>query len=94
MVKTDQRSIKLMFRDALHMPNLSANLISIRKFDHARFLIVFMHGKAMFRNSEGKVVIVGKRNKGMYLLDNFNQAQPTTAMIATPLKIPVDLDGW
>ncbi|KAG5730746.1 hypothetical protein E4T56_gene3474 [Termitomyces sp. T112] len=69
-VRTENGRAELVFRDALHTPDLLANLVSIGKFDRAGFSVIFAHGKAIFSDPDGRVVLVGKGTRGMYLLDD------------------------
>ena len=66
--QTDQGTSKLIFRDALHAPDLSSNLISINRFDRAGFNMVFGNGQVQFRDPAGKRILSGTGKNGMYLL--------------------------
>lgn len=56
--------------------------------------MIFASGKAIFRDANGKEVLVGRGTNRMYLLNDLHNAYNSTVMIATPLNALVDLDGW
>ena len=93
-VTIDGRKTELVFRNALHMPSLTANLISIGKFNCTGFLVVFAQGRVVFKDPEGREILIGRGANGMYLLDSLMDAHTPQAMIATQINQPVDLDGW
>ena len=66
--KTAYGLSELVFRNALHAPNLTSNLISINKFDQAGFRVIFGGGVICFQDTNGREVLNGKGMGGMYLL--------------------------
>ncbi|KNZ81680.1 hypothetical protein J132_11034 [Termitomyces sp. J132] len=52
---------QLIFKSALHTPDLSANLISIGKFDDLGFSVVFKGGWASFVDSSGRTFMTGEK---------------------------------
>ncbi|KAH0581205.1 hypothetical protein H2248_012323 [Termitomyces sp. 'cryptogamus'] len=84
---------ELVFRKALHIPNLTANLVSIRKFDQAGFSVTFMGGKAVFHDPKSREVLVGHKERGMYLLAALDMAVNTTfqVIVASSFK-PAEID--
>jgi len=90
----------LIFKSAIHTPDLSANLISISKFDDLGYFTTFGGGKVVFTDGEKHIIIEGRRTGGMYLLDMGNplinvmgQGGPV-AMSARSHEKPVGLDTW
>ena len=57
----------LTFRDALHAPDIMANLISISKLDLAGWHSVFGNRKVQFFHNKTKV-FMGELKNGMYLI--------------------------
>ena len=60
---------KLIFKVALHMPDLVAKLVSIGKFDNMGFLVTFTRGKACFMDPAGNTFITGEKRHRMYCLE-------------------------
>ena len=60
---------KLIFKVALHMPDLAANLVSIGKFDDMGFLVTFAGGKACFMDPAGNTFMTGEKRHRMYCLE-------------------------
>ncbi|KAG6899619.1 hypothetical protein C0995_005387 [Termitomyces sp. Mi166 len=54
---------------ALHTPDLSANLISIGKFDDLEFSMVFKGRQASFVDPSGRTFMTGEKKNQMYRLD-------------------------
>ena len=57
-VKMRHGTSELVFKRALHTPDLAANLISVGKFDKARFLATFAVGQVTFKDTNGHEVLV------------------------------------
>ena len=91
--------IHLTFKAAIHAPDLSANLISISKFDDLGFYTIFRGGKVVFIDTTKRVMMEGRRVGGMYLLDmGTPPIAPgpggTVAMSACSHDKPVGIDPW
>ena len=67
----DGRVITLLFKDALHCPSLSHNLISIGKLDAGGCYAVLGGGGITFVNPEGWAFMYGKGEGTMYEVDIF-----------------------
>ena len=78
---------QLVFKGALHTPELSANLISIGKFDDLGFSVVFKGGRASFVDPKGKTFMSGEKKNRMYLL-NLHPVLSTSASINSTLATP------
>ena len=90
----------LIFKSAVHTPDLSANLISISKFDDLGYFTTFGGGKVVFTDGEKRIIMEGRRTGGMYLLDMGNplinvmgQGGPA-AISARSHEKPIGLDTW
>ena len=57
-VKTRHGTSELVFKRALHTPDLAANLISVGKFDEAGFSATFAAGQVTFKDTNGREVLV------------------------------------
>lgn len=57
-VKTRHETSELVFKRALHTPDLEANLILVSKFDEARFLVIFATEQVTFKDTHGHEVLV------------------------------------
>ena len=93
------RRTHFTFKAAVHTPDLSANLISVSKFDDLGFYTTFGGGKVIFLDMSKQVMMEGRRVGGMYLLD---MGSPPTApspggtmvMSVCSHEKPVEIDTW
>ena len=88
----DSGTSVLIFKNALHAPELASNLISINKFDKASFRIVFSGGKVHFYDPSGREVLRGIGTGGMYLLGTLNKVNTPSARMARSQSHPVPLE--
>lgn len=92
--KTTNGVAELVFKNALHAPDLTSNLISINKFDQAGFNVTFGGGVVRFQDPSGREVMCGKGTSGMYLLSTFSGTGAPSAMIAKSQLKPTSLEVW
>lgn len=92
--RTAQGSLELVFKNALHAPDLTSNLISINWFDKAGFNVVFGGGTVRFQDPSGREVLRGTGKGGMYLLSTLGSPGHHIAMTAKSLQKPVSLEVW
>jgi hypothetical protein len=84
----------LSFRDALHAPDITANLLSISRMDLAGWSTVFGEGRVRFFNKDKLEIFDGVLKNGLYLIHgSFNIAIPT-ALTARSLQSPVNISTW
>jgi len=67
---------KITYTRALHTPTLNANLISISAFDKAGLNTTFGGGCGVIRKRDGSVVLTGRGEKGMYIVDALGGQKP------------------
>ena len=91
---TAQGSSALVFRNALHAPGLTSNLISINKFDQAGFNVIFGGGYVCFQDPMGREVLRGKGTGGMYLLSKLGGSNSPKALVARSQIKPANLEIW
>ena len=89
--KTADGTLELIFKDALHAPDLSSNLISINCFNKAGFNMVFGGGQVHFRDPNGREVLCGT---GVGLLSLLEVLDGPTVMMARSLTKLTTLDVW
>jgi hypothetical protein len=87
----------LTFRDALHAPDITANLLSISRMDIAGWDAVFGNGRVRFFKDKVEI-FEGILKNGLYLIHgSFNMSIPT-ALTAFPsgrsLQKPTDMSTW
>ncbi len=83
------KKITLTFKNALHAPSLSANLISVSQFDRGGYYSLFGGGRVVITKGLGGTPILhGRGSSGMYVLDS----SQSVAMLST--SAPVDLQTW
>jgi len=58
----------LSFRDALHAPDITANLLSISRMDLAGWSAVFREGRIRFFNKDKLEIFDGVLKNGLYLI--------------------------
>jgi hypothetical protein len=84
----------ITFRNAVHTPDLIANLVSISKLDEANCWALFGGGGVMFYdiyNGQKRTLMTGVGSNGMYLL---NVEPQTNALAALSLVKPTNLEVW
>jgi hypothetical protein len=81
----------LKFSSVLHTPDLTANLISVGRFDIAGFTVAFGNGRATFTDPAGESFMMGERAGSMYKL---NLTDAVHAMAAKSHEKPADLELW
>ena len=75
------------------MPTLNANLVSISAFDRAGLTTTFGNGKGVIHKPDGTLVLAGKLDNGMYVLDTIDNT-PNTPIAMTSLSNPASLEQW
>jgi hypothetical protein len=91
VVETLGARTKLQFNTVLHTPDLTANLISVGRFDIAGFTVAFGNGHATFIDPAGTSFMTGKRDGSMYRL---KLTDAVHAMAAKSHEKPVNLKVW
>lgn len=81
----------LKFNSVLHTPDLTANLISVGRFDITGFSVNFGSGRATFVDPDGVNFMAGERSGSMYHLKLTNQVH---AMAAKSHEKPTSLETW
>jgi len=76
---------------ALHTPALSVNLISVSAFNKAGLTTTFSGGCGVIRKGDGSIVLAGRGEKGMYIVDPVGN-HPSMAM--SSLSRPTLLEQW
>ena len=87
------------FKAAVHAPDLSANLISISKFNNLRFYTTFRGGKVIFLDEAKQAIMEEYQVSGIYLLDMMGTpstaASPGTVVRSTcSHEKSVGIDTW
>ena len=88
---------EITYTRALHTPTLNANLISISAFDKAGLLTTFGNGRGVIRKKDGTVVLAGRGERGMYVvevIDNSGVTLPNTPTAMGSLSRPASLEQW
>ncbi len=90
------REKKVTYTHALHTPTLNANLISVSAFDKAGLTTTFGHGQGLIKRSDGTVVLAGRQDKGMYIVDVVDDSQEanTTPIAMSSLSHSTSLEQW
>jgi len=65
----DGKERVITYTRALHTPTLNVNLISISAFDRAGLTTTFGGGHGVIRKPDGSVVLTGRGERGMYIVD-------------------------
>jgi hypothetical protein len=84
----------LMFHNATHASNITANLLSISRIDQAGWSIEFGRGCVQFFNKY-KIEVFGKILKNrLYLIHGLFSTKVLTTLTAHSLQNPTDIDTW
>lgn len=65
------KNARVEIYDAIFIPELSSNLLSVSRIESTGKSVHFFDGKVEIRDKDGSVVITGKRINGLYHLDLF-----------------------
>ncbi|KAJ7023914.1 hypothetical protein C8F04DRAFT_886166, partial [Mycena alexandri] len=79
--------------NAIHTPDVTANLISISKLDERGYSVEYGRGKAIFKKPDGLPFMEAHLSNGMYLLD-FEDADMPAAWVAKSRDIPASRETW
>jgi hypothetical protein len=90
-VESPEGRTTLKFNSVLHTPDLTANLISVGRFDIAGFSVTFGNGRATFVDPAGTSFMSGDRAGSMYKLA---LTDPVHAMAAKSHEKPANLEVW
>jgi len=85
----DGKEKEITYTRALHTPTLNANLISVSSFDKAGLTTTFGNGHGVIRKSDGTVVLSGRNEKGMYIVNTIDGN--TTNISNHPLAIGIPI---
>ena len=91
--RVDSQEQDITYTQALHMPTLNANLISISTFDRAGLTMTFGDGKGIVWKSDGTIILTGQNVSGMYLPDVIDNV-PKTPLAMTSLSQPMSPKQW
>ena len=91
--KVNGKEQTITYTRALHTPSLNANLISVSTLDRHGLWTTFGSGKGVTRKEDGTIILVGKSEDGMYLLDVIDHA-PSEPTAALSLSQPTSLEQW
>ncbi len=89
----NQKEHKLTFKDSLHAPDVTANLISISRMDQMGWDVVFGGGKVRFFKDRCEI-FTGTLKDGLYLITGSLISNIPTALTARSLSSPVDMSTW
>ena len=93
--KTADGTLELIFKNALHAPDLSSNLISINCFDKAGFNMVLEGARCASETlMVEKYLLCRTGVGGMYLLSLLEVLDGPTVMTARSLTKLTTLDAW
>ena len=92
----DGKEKKVTYTHALHTPTLNANLISVSAFDKAGLMTTFGGGQGIITKNDGTIVLTGRCDRGMYLVDVMNNLQEAndTPMAMSSLSQSTSLEQW
>ena len=81
----DGKEKKITYTRAIHTPTLNANLISVSTFDRAGLTVTFGGGRSVVRRGDDTVVLTGRCEKGMYIVDELDDTLP--GVPSTPIAM-------
>lgn len=89
----DGKQHTLTFNDALHAPDITANLISISKMDRQGWHAVFGGGQVRFFYGKDKV-FGGELRNGLYMISGSLVSSILAALTAHSLRSPGNIATW
>lgn len=91
----DGKEKQVTYTRALHTPTLNANLISVSAFDEAGLTITFGGGRGVVRQADGSVILTGRKERGMYVVDTVTgDVTPNHPMAMSSISQPTSLEQW
>ena len=66
---------KMMFKDAIHTPDMAFTLIAISKLDKARYKVVFHKSTCTIINLKGKTITTIPHSEGLYRISSAKSAE-------------------
>ena len=90
----DGKEKKITYTCAIHILNLNASLIFISTFDRASLTVTFGEGCSVVHKEDNTVILTGRCEKGMYIVDELDNALPevpSTPITMTSLLQPASL---
>lgn len=80
--------------NAIHTPDITANLISVSKLDQKGYAVEFGHGKAVFKRSDSLLFMEAVLLNGMYILPVESDDGGTSAWVAKSRDVPANKGTW
>ena len=93
----DGKERVITYTRALHTPTLNANLISISAFDRVGLTTTFGGGRGVIRKPDGSVVLTGRGERGMYIVDTLagdNEILSDVPLAMQSLSQVISLEQW
>jgi len=93
----DGKEREIMYTRALHTPTLNANLISVSAFNKAGLTTTFGGGRGVIRKGDGSIVLSGRGERGMYVLDAIDNNVgniPGDPLAMGSLSQSIPLEQW
>ncbi len=87
--KVGGKKVEFTFKNTLHAPSLTANLISVSQFNRCGYFSLFSGGEVIIsQGKSGQPILHSHGSGGMYILEG----NCATAFLST--SSPADLDMW
>ncbi|KAJ4000052.1 hypothetical protein F5050DRAFT_1709234 [Lentinula boryana] len=83
-----------VFDDALHIPDVSYNLVSISKMDVLGYEVLFGRGIAKFFSPSGIHFLTGYGSEGLYQLNEKKEKMQALTVKSQSLYRPVNIRTW
>jgi hypothetical protein len=81
--------------ETLYVPDLRSNLLSVAKLTEHGFEVIFRRNEAIVTNPDtGENVIVARRDKDMYYIDELSEESRVSRVSQTRSQISVSLQEW
>jgi hypothetical protein len=78
--------------NAIHTPDITANLISVSKLDEKGYAVEFAHGKAVLKRSDGSPFMEVFLSNGMYVLELEDGG--VNAWVTKSRNVPANKGTW
>ena len=69
------KATKMMFKDAIHAPDMAFTLIAISKLDKAKYKVIFHKSTCTIIDLKGKTITMIHHSKGLYRISSAKSAE-------------------
>lgn len=93
VTKSSGKTARIQLNDALHVPDLRTNLLSVGKITESNYDVIFRKDAAVIVDQNGNVKMKAEKFEGLYFIHK-DQQQTCKILSTTNNKAPKDIMTW